>query len=131
MFNYLFDREKDELFRTATRILDFPDGASRQVTAYRLVWNWYDRSLAYDYGADREELLCHTLKCMETENLDDPGEALGQVLDYLVWHDEVLHSADYTDDDLVKLVAKRRMEKFRKRKALRAANRGGKGSAAA
>lgn len=83
------------------------------------------------HSADREELLRHTLKCMETENLDDPGEALGQVLDYLVWHDEVLHSADYTDDDLVKLVAKRGIEKFRKRKALRDTNPGGEGSAAA
>lgn len=99
--------------------MEFPDGTTRDVTAYRLVWNWYDRSLAYKYGADRDELLRYTLKCMETENLDDLGEALGQVLDYFVWHDEVQHGADYTDDDLVKLVAKRRMAKFRARKAAR------------
>ena len=83
MFDYLVQRENEEMFRTTVRRLDFPDGISREVEAYRLIWNWFDRSIAYEFGFDQETLLGLTLKCAEQEQLE-LGHALGRVLDHSV-----------------------------------------------
>jgi len=117
MFNYLMEREQEEWFRTSKRRLTLPDGTETMVEAYRLVWTWFDRSCAYEFGLDQEEILTFALRCQETENVD-LGAAIGQVLDHFVRRLEA-QGADHTDDCAVLDVAKRHSAKFyaRNRKA--------------
>lgn len=126
MFNYLMEREKDNLLRTATRTLKFPDGTRRKVTAYRLCWVWFDRILGPYFGHEEQELLGFVLKCMETEGVDE-GEALRQVLEHVVWEDEVQMGVDYTDDPFLADVARAQIKNFEARKKRRS---GGHGQAA-
>ncbi len=110
MFDYLVEREQEENFRTSVRELKFPDGVTRKVEAFRLVWTWYDRTLAYEYAPDQDELLTYTLN---TSRLNDMalGEALGWLLnDYAAWIEAL--GGDYTDDNLELLVAKRAIDRF-------------------
>lgn len=115
MLSYLHEREREEMYRTSARSLVFPDGKARRVEAYRLVWSWFDRAIAYEFGPDQREILELTLKCAKEESLG-LEEALGRVLNYVIQRDEV-GGMDYTDDDLQLLLAKRGMEKFQERKS--------------
>ena len=117
-FKYLMEREQDNLLRTATRTLRFPDGTSRKVTAYRLCWVWFDRILGPYFGHDYDELLGFVLKCMETDGVDE-GEALKRVLGQVVWEDEVRMGVDYTDDPFLLDVARAQVAKFEARKERR------------
>ena len=114
MLKYLIEREQEEQFRTTTRNLTFPDGETRRIEAYRLVWRWYDRALAYTYGPTEAEILNLTLECSKEENIP-LGEALGKVLDYMIATGEN-QGLDYTDDSIEQLVAKRGADKFYNRK---------------
>ena len=114
MFDYLKERELEEAFRITTRRLHFPDGEHRSVSAYRLIWRWYDRALAYEFGPDKDEILNLTLKCAVEEKLP-LDQALGCVLDFVVALGES-EGLDYTDDNLPLFVAKESMQKFYDRK---------------
>ena len=114
MFDYLIQRENDEMFRTSVRRLTFPDGVVREVEAYRLVWTWFDRSIAYEFGLEEDEILDLTVKCAEQEELE-LGPALGRVLDYTVSEIEA-SGGDYTDDNIELLLAKRGLRNFYERK---------------
>lgn len=116
MLDYLIEREREEMFRTSVRSLEFPDGVTRKLETYRLVWRWYDRALDYEYAPSEEWLLKTVLRCADLENIS-VDDALGTVLDYVIGRDEKLYNMDYTDDNLELLVAKQAMERFRDRKA--------------
>lgn len=108
MFDYLVQREHDEMFRTSIRELEFPDGTRRKVEAFRLVWAWFDRSLNYEFGRDQMSLLTSTLDCAEEEKVD-LGTALGKVLNRSVQNIENW-GGDFTDDNIA-LEAQRRHAK--------------------
>lgn len=114
MFDYLVTREQDEMFRTSARDLKFPDGETRRIETFRLVWSWFDRAIAYTYGPSENDILTMALRCADHENrtLD---EALGRVLDYIIRDDES-QGLDYTDDNIELLIAKQAMDRFQERK---------------
>ncbi len=117
MLTYLVDRENEELFRTAVRSLTFPEGETRRIEAYRLVWSWYDRLIAYEYGSTEDNILQATLDCSAEEGLELP-DALGRVVNYMV---ELRESGgmDVTDDPLQLNLAQEAMSRFHSRKAAR------------
>ncbi|MGJ8690794.1 MAG: hypothetical protein ACSHXZ_14890 [Gammaproteobacteria bacterium] len=114
MFDYLLTREQDEMFRTSVRDIDFPDGETRRVETYRLVWRWYDRAADYEFGPDKEWLLKTVLRCADHEDIP-VDDAIGKVLDYVIQRDES-QGMDYTDDKLELLIAKQAMDRFQSRK---------------
>ena len=114
MFDYLIERQREEDFRTSTRTLTFPNGDTHRVEAYRLVWNWFDRFRAYEFGMSEAEILSFTLRCHEDEELP-LGDALGRVLDYFV-RDWEASGMDITDDPLELTLAKHGMQRFQERK---------------
>lgn len=114
MLDYLMARDQEEVLRTTARRLRFPDGETRRVEAYRLIWSWFDRAIAYEFGPDQDELLGLTIKCAEEEALP-LGRALGRVLNYVIERDEA-RGMDYTDDNVALLLAKRAVTTFHKSK---------------
>lgn len=114
MLDYLIERENDEMFRTSTRTLSFPDGRERRVEAYRLVWRWFDRSIAYEFGFDEETILRLTEKCEAEENLP-VGQALGRVLNYFIGNLEAA-GMDFTDDNLALSLGRERLQRLHARK---------------
>lgn len=114
MYDYLLEREQEELFRTSVRDIDFPDGKTRRIETYRLVWRWYDRAAEYEFGPDKDWLLNIVLKCAAEEGLS-VDDALGRVLNHVIEKAES-DGADYTDENLELLVAKQAMEKLQNRK---------------
>lgn len=114
MFDYLLSREQDEMFRTSVRDISFPDGVTRKIETYRLVWRWYDRAMDYEFGPDKDWFLNIVLKCAKEESITI-DEAFGKVLNHGIKKDES-DGLDYTDDNLELLVAKRAKERFYDRK---------------
>ncbi len=117
MIEYLIEREREENFRTSTRTLSFPDGETRRIEAYRLVWTWFDRAVAYEFGPSEEDILTMTLRCADMERRA-PDAALGRVLGYLIQRDEA-GGMDYTDDNLQLMLAKRGVRRFHERRKCR------------
>lgn len=117
MLKYLIERENEEIFRTTVRSLTFPDGETRRIEAYRLVWSWYDRLIAYDYGSTEENILQATLDCSAEEGLGLP-DALGRVVTYMVELRET-SGMDLTDDPLQLNLAQEAVSRFLSRKAAR------------
>lgn len=107
----LIAREQDEMLRTSTRTLNFPDGETRRVESYRLTWAWFDRLIAYDYAPDEAHILKTALACAVEENRSI-GDALTRVVEFFVLRTED-RVGDVTDDNLPLLVAQRRMHKRR------------------
>lgn len=114
MIEYLIEREREENFRTSARTLKFPGGETHRIETYRLVWTWFDRAIAYEFGPSEEDILTMTLRCAEMENRTIDA-ALGRVLDYLIKQDEA-SGMDYTDDNIALLVGRKRLQKFNDRK---------------
>lgn len=117
MLTYLIDRENEEMFRTTIRSLTFPDGETHRIEAYRLVWSWYDRLIAYEYGSTEENILQATLDCSVEEKLE-LADALGRVVDYMVKIREA-GGMDVTDDPLELNLAQKAVSRFHSRKAAR------------
>ena len=113
MLDYLEEREKEEWFRTSTRELEFPDGTTQRVEAYRLVWTWFDRSCAYEFGLDAPEILTTAPRAQAAENVDI-GTAIGLALNYHVRNLEA-QGADHTDDPIALTLAKRGVQAFHER----------------
>lgn len=110
MFEYLIAREQDEMFRTSVRHLEFPDDKTRKIETYRLVWTWYDRAIAYEFGPTQDWLLDLVLKCAQEENISE-SQALGRVLDHIIKKDES-DGHDYTDDHLELNIAMKTVSKW-------------------
>lgn len=110
----LIEREQEEMLRTSTRTLTFPDGKARSIEAYRLAWSWFDRLIAHDYAPDQVHILKTVLACMDEEKLPI-GLAFTRVVEFFVLRTEA-RVGDVTDDDIGQLVAKRRRQAWRERK---------------
>lgn len=117
MFDFLIERENEEMFRTSSRTVTFPDGTTEKIAAYRLVWAWFDRCIAYEFGPSEQQLLYYTLRCMIEEKLD-AGTALGRVVNFFAEDLERL-GGDITDDNTQLLVAQRRKSAWRSRNGAR------------
>ncbi|MEJ8472866.1 hypothetical protein [Roseibium algae] len=111
---YLLERDREEALRISTRSLDFPDGKTRQVEAYRAVWRWYDNLIAYEFAADALEILKYVLWTVEDRDID-AGEAFGLVVEYLVIGTEQ-RGGDITDDNLELEIANRQKAKWNARR---------------
>lgn len=111
MFPYLYEREKEEMLRTDKRTLLFPDGERREIETFRLVWRWFDRVIAYEFGPDETELLTLALEYSELGKMD-VAEALGWALEGFVHVMETDGGADITDDNIDLLIAKRAVGRF-------------------
>ncbi|WP_193169965.1 hypothetical protein [Nisaea nitritireducens] len=114
MIEYLIEREREENFRTSTRMIKFPDGETRRVEAYRLVWTWFDRALAFEFGPKEAGILNTVLECATEEGLPI-DQALGRVVDYYVRRWEA-RGLDLTDHNPQLTLARRRMQRFQERK---------------
>lgn len=114
MIEYLIEREREENFRTSTRTLTFPDGETRRIEAYRLVWAWFDRAIAFEFGPTEAQILATTLKCATEENLPI-DQALGCVLNYYVRSGEAA-GLDYTDHNVPIMLARQGVQRFHERK---------------
>lgn len=117
MLNYLIERENEEMLRTSVRVLNFPDGETCRVSAYRLVWSWFDRIITSDFAPDEDKLLEMTQgwALQHTVSID---EAFGQLIECVVKTGEEL-GMDYTDDTLPLSIARQRLEQFQERKQKR------------
>lgn len=113
MLEYLIEREREENFRTSPRTLTFPDGETRRIEAYRLVWTWFDRAIAFEFGPTEDQILDTALKCAAEENLP-LDQALGRVLNYYVQSGEAA-GLDYTDHNLQLMLARAGVQRFHKR----------------
>ena len=114
MLDRLLERDHEESLRTTKRKLDFSDGTTREIDAYRVVWRWYDNLVAYEFAPTAEELADLILRTMDHQGCDE-AEALGRVVEYCVAFAEH-HGGDVTDDNLLLQVAHRQMGKWRDRK---------------
>lgn len=113
MIDYLIEREREENFRTSTRTLKFPDGVTRRIEAYRIIWAWFDRAVAFEFGPTKDEILKTAFQCSEEENLP-LEQAISLILDYMVkrWENSGL---DFTDHNLPLNLAQVAIEKFRRK----------------
>ena len=106
MFLTLLERDIEEALRCSTRTLDFPDGKSRKIKTYRLIWRWYDHIIAYQFAPNEHEILSHALKGAKQENIP-LAEALAQLVEHIVMETERL-GGDLTDDDVLLFINKKR-----------------------
>lgn len=114
MIDYLIERERDESFRTSARTLVFPDGETRRIEAYRIIWTWFDRAIRFEFGPTETEILETTLNRAAEENLPI-GQALGRVLDYFVRQGEA-GGLDYTDHNPPLMLAREAVQRFHGKK---------------
>ncbi len=117
MLSYLIERENEEMFRTSKRKIDFPDGVTRHIETYRLVWTWFDRVITSDDVPDETWILEAALQWSDEKGVSI-ADALGQLLNFIVSEVEN-NGADFTDDNLSLLVARQQMDKFKARKEKR------------
>ncbi|MEM8615853.1 MAG: hypothetical protein AAGF20_02855 [Pseudomonadota bacterium] len=113
MFEYLMEREQEEWFRTSKRRVTFPDGSTREVEAFRLIWAWFDRSCAYEFGLDAHEILETAERCADVEDVDI-GTAIGMVLNHYIRRLEA-QGADHIDDAIALSLAHERKSRFHRR----------------
>lgn len=102
MYFALLERDKEEALRCSTRTLLFPDGKSREINTYRLIWRWYDHILAYQFAPTEKEILSLALKGAQEESIP-LAEALGQLVEHIVMQSERL-GGDLTDDNIDEIV---------------------------
>lgn len=117
MLTYLIERENEQMFRSSKRTLEFPDGETRTLETYRLVWNWFDRIVANQHAMSQDKILEMTMMWAEGKSvgLDD---ALAQMIECAVKEYDRC-DWDLTDDTLALSEARRRMEAFQARKETR------------
>ena len=48
MLTDLIERDNEERLRVSSRSLEFPDGETRRIETYRLVWRWFDHLIDTD-----------------------------------------------------------------------------------
>jgi len=117
MLDYLIDREHEEMLRVSSRTLTFPDGETRRIEAYRLVWAWFDRIVASSHVTDEAKLLEMTL-AWANEKAVPLETAFGQLIECVVKTGETL-GVDYTDDTIPLTIARDQIARFHSRKERR------------
>ena len=55
MLTDLIERDNEERLRVSSRSLEFPDGETRRIETYRLVWRWFDHLIAERGGCYEDE----------------------------------------------------------------------------
>jgi len=114
MLNYLIDRENEEMLRASTRVLSFPDGETRTIQTFRLVWRWYDRLLQNSMTYNEPMVLQQALDW--ATNHDMPiDKALTDLVGYTIQGLEC-DGIDLVDDTIKLDIAKRAMERWSARK---------------
>ena len=116
MLTYLIERENEQMLRTSKRTLEFPDGETRTLETYRVVWNWFDRIVANQYAMSQDKILEMTVMWAEGKSvsLDD---ALAQIIECAVKECDRC-DWDLTDDTLALTMARQGVESFYLRKKL-------------
>ena len=114
MLTDLIERDNEERLRVSSRSLEFPDGETRRIETYRLVWRWFDHLIDYEFAPNEADVLRYTLNCSRDENRT-LHEALGRVVEYLVVSYEGSSGIDLTDDPLHLLVARQAVARFHER----------------
>jgi hypothetical protein len=117
MLGYLLDRENEEMLRAESRTLDFPDGQTRSIQTYRLVWRWFDRLIAAEYGPSENTILQHSLMWSDKKNVPI-DQALGELVDYTV-HAMEEKGMDVIDDPFPLMMAREGLARFAARKEKR------------
>ncbi|WP_395173320.1 hypothetical protein [Roseibium alexandrii] len=117
MLEYLIDRENEEMLRAERRTLTFPDGETRTIQAYRLVWRWFDHLIAAEYGPSEETILQHTLQWAQEKSVP-LEQALSELVDYTLKCTEDA-GMDVTDDPYPLMLAREGLAKFTARKEKR------------
>lgn len=117
MLDYLIDREYEEMLRVSSRTLTFPDGETRRIEAYRLVWSWFDRIVASSQVIDEAKLLEMTLS-WANEKAVPLETAFGQLIECVVKTGERI-DVDDTDDMIPLTVARDQIARFHERKGKR------------
>lgn len=116
MSEYLLAREKDELLRAEKRSLPMPDGSRRDVTAFNVIWRWYDRGLAYAYGLKEDTFLKEVVEINEYSGQtfdEDFAFSIDCIVKY--WDEEGIDPTE-TDADLWIAAAKKASTRFYERK---------------
>lgn len=119
MSDYLLEREKDELLKAETRALPMPDGTSRNVSAFNVIWRWYDRGLAYDYGLEERSFLQEVVEINEHSGQtfdEDFAFSIDCIVKY--WDEEGIDPTE-TDADLWIAAARKATMRFHDRKRQR------------
>lgn len=114
---FLIERENELMLRAETRAVSLPGEPPQKVEAYCLVWRWYDRLIAGERYMSEAELMTYVRRCM-----DETGDAIEAALPRVVSHMVEAFDAqgvDITSDDIVGMLAKRGMARWRERKAAR------------
>lgn len=105
MFSYLLDRDFEDGLRFDARTFVLSDGQTQTITAYRLVWRWFDRLVAYEFAPDAPDIIQTAEEIAQAGHMP-LGVALGHAVARHVYELEHL-GGDITDDDLA-LTAKLR-----------------------
>ena len=120
MSAYLLEREKQELLKSETRQLDFPDGKTITICMNNVIWRWYDRIEADEFGSGMDNILAHCLKhSKDEENIRD-GWTLDRIIAWRIEADVMFldhHGIDITETetDLKIMMAKKATMKFHAR----------------
>ena len=94
---YLLDLEQEVLLRSETRMCEFRDGTKYPISAFDIVWRWYDRLVANIFSDNPY----HILDLVELESRDSNityDRALEIAVPNLVYRYKSL-GFDIVDDD--------------------------------
>ncbi|MEM6890784.1 MAG: hypothetical protein AAGA74_16200 [Pseudomonadota bacterium] len=114
---FLLDIETERLLRKQSRTITFPNSGLQTVEAYAVVWQFYDRLLAYRHGAGEERIKQNWAACMAEEGLCASDALVRLVHVYLERIERV--GLDITESSVVSKVAQRRRGAWVARKARR------------
>lgn len=115
MLTYLIERENEQMLRTSKRNLTFPDGQTRLIETYRVVWTWFDR-IAENGSYSKERMIELIPGLAEEKNISFEDALVTLVEMILKAHDKA--DWDLTDDTLALNLARQGIEAFELRKKL-------------
>lgn len=120
--DFLMDLEREALLRQKTRIVYLPQSDRCHVTAYALVWDWYDKLVHYRHGAGEDRIKQNWQACMDEEGLS-ASDALVRLV-YVYAERAERFGLDITDDNVALNVAQRHNAAWRGRKSQRQSSNG-------
>lgn len=118
--DYLLDIETERLLRKESRAINLPQSGRHFVEAYALVWQCYDRLLAYRHSAGEERIKRNWEACMAEEGLN-ASDALVR-LTYVYQERMERVGLDLTDGSVVLDMARKRRGAWLDRKSKRQAS---------
>ena len=118
--DFLLDIETERFLRKESRTITLPRSGRQTVEAYRLVWQCYDRLLAYRHSAGEERIKQNWEACLAEEGLNASDALVRLTYVYLERMDRV--GLDLTGGSDVRNVARKRRGAWSDRKAKRQAS---------